>query len=424
MSNFDPEAVSGPRELAETLVAFESVTGEERAVADFFERVLDAHGFETYRWVGDAARLAEHPSFPDDPDAIETPDRPSVAGVLTAGDPGPDDRTLVLNGHSDVVPADPASWSSPPFEPQWVEWDGGEGLRGRGAADTKSGLVACLFAAVDARERLADRGVDGRLVVECVADEEAGGIGAASAARDAPYPFERDAALVAEPTQLRVVTACAGTLMKRLRIPGRSAHAATRWHGESPVDRFETVRAAFRALESERAERVTHPLYDQPIPWPVVAGTIRAGEWASSVPSQLTAEWRIGVAPGETVADVERAFTDRLHETIADDAWLADHPPAFDRFSVQFEPHEVEQSEPVVEAVQAALADRELPTAPRGATYGTDARHYVAAGIPTVVVGPGSIEQAHFPDETVPWSQVEVARDVFADCAVRFLAGA
>jgi acetylornithine deacetylase len=141
------------------------------------------------------------------------------------------------------------------------------------------------------------------------------------------------------------------------------------------------------------------------------------------VPAELVAEWRLGVAPGETVAEVEREYADRLARVVDDDGWLAEHPPEFERFSIQFEPAAVDPDEPVVRALQGALSARGLDPAPTGATYGADSRHYVAAGIPTVVFGPGSIEQAHFPDETVEWGAVLTAGEAIADAAERLFAG-
>jgi acetylornithine deacetylase len=404
------------REFVSEFVGFESTAGDEAAVAAWFRERLSSLGFETYEWVADAETLASHPSFPSESAAIEVADRPSVGGVLEVGDPdaGP---TVVLNGHLDVVPAVAEQWSSPPFEATW----NGDELTARGAADMKAGLAACVFAA----RRLADReqDVDGRVVVEGVVGEEEGGIGAAAAALDNPYPFERDAAVVAEPTGLAPVVACEGSLMKRLELVGRGAHAATPWRGESVLDHFERIRGAFAELAAEREARVDHPLYERfPTKWPVVCGTVEAGDWASTVPSSLVAEWRIGVAPGETVAGVEAEFDERLAEVVAESAWLREHPPSFERFSVQFEPSEVSPEEPVVGAVRDALAANGIEdTASLGVTYGADARHYIDAGIPTVVVGPGSIEQAHFPDETVGLREVELAVDVFADAAANVL---
>ncbi|ELZ92928.1 acetylornithine deacetylase [Haloferax mucosum ATCC BAA-1512] len=408
------------RDFVDTFLRFESVGGAEAPAQQWVKNRLHDLGFETYEWTADPTRLAEHPSFPDDSADIDTVDRPSVAGVFEFGDPdaGP---TLVLNGHVDVVPADAELWSYDPFLPRWS--DGDETVSARGAADMKAGLSACVFAALGLRDAVEAGAteLDGRIVVESVVGEEEGGIGAAAAALDNPYPFERDAAVVAEPTQLKPVVATEGSVMKRLRLTGRTAHAASRWRGVDVLPKFEAIRQAFFELEAERAERVSHPLYDHPIPWPICVGRVEAGTWASSVAGTLTAEWRLGVAPGETVSAVERTFEDRLAAVVADDEWLAEHPPTFERFSVQFEPAEIDADEPVVAALQAALREANLDDDPTGATYGADSRHYVEAGIPTVLFGPGDIEQAHFPDETIEWNDVEVARDVLQETARRFL---
>ncbi|WP_353634935.1 M20/M25/M40 family metallo-hydrolase [Halobacterium sp. NMX12-1] len=407
--------MTSAREFVTELVSFASTDGGEAPVSSWFSSRLAELGFETYEWDVDADLLAGHRSFPDDPGAIRAADRRSVGGVLELGDPdaGP---TLVLNGHLDVVPADEAVWSSQPFEARWR----GDELTARGAADMKSGLASCVFAAL----ALAERDVDGRVVVEGVVGEEAGGVGAATAALDNPYPFDRDAAIIAEPTALTPVVASEGSLMKRLRLTGRSSHAATPWRGESVLPHFDRVREAFADLADEREQTVTHPLYEEfPTKWPVVCGTVEAGEWASTVPASLVAEWRIGVAPGETVAEVEEAFDQRLADVVAESEWLAEHPPEFERFSVQFEASEIPPDEPVVRAVQSGMRDNDLAeTEPRGVTYGADARHYIEAGIPTVMFGPGSIEQAHFPDETIDFREVETAVDVLADAGEAFLA--
>jgi acetylornithine deacetylase len=213
--------------------------------------------------------------------------------------------------------------------------------------------------------------------------------------------------------------------MKRLTLTGRSAHAARRWRGVDVLDAFETIRERFLALETERGERVSHPLYERfETPWPLTIGVVRAGSWASTVPASLVAECRFGVAPGESVDDVEAEYESALAEVVDDDDWLSAHPPGFERFSIQFEPAETDPDERVVGAVQAAMDARGLDgTAPLGETYGADNRHYVAAGIPTVVFGPGNIDQAHFPDETLVWEDALVAGEVIVDAAKRFLTG-
>lgn len=411
------------RALAERLVTFETTAGNEAPAQSWLRDRLADLGFETHTWSADPETLAAHPSFPA-AEEIHTVDRPSVAGVLEFGDPD-EGRTFVLNGHVDVVPAGKAGWSGDPFTPRWE----GDRLVGRGAVDMKSQLAACVFAARTLADRV-ERGeldLDGRLVVESVAGEEDGGTGAAAAALSNPYPFDRDAALVAEPTDMRVVTATEGCLMGRIEIEGRPAHAARKWQGESVLPGFDRVREALDRLERERAERLSHPLYDRfETPWPVVVGRVDAGTWASNVPGELTAEVRVGVAPGESLDAVEREVREALAAAAADDPWLADHPPRFERFGVQFASAEIDPGEPVVTTLQDALrasAGDESDVAPVGETYGSDARHFVEAGTPAVVFGPGRIEAAHFPDESVHWPAVETAADVFAETARRFLTG-
>ncbi|MFC7098326.1 M20/M25/M40 family metallo-hydrolase [Halobaculum marinum] len=411
------------REFTATLLAFETTDGRERPAQEWLLDRLASFGFDTYEWTADAERLADLHEFPDDPDAIPVADRPSVAGVAEFGDPdaGP---TVVLNGHVDVVPADEELWETDPFDPVWGETDDGAAtLTARGAADMKAGTAMGVFAGRALADAAEDLSLNGRVVVESVVGEEEGGIGAAAAAVDNPYPFERDAAIVTEPTELTPVTATEGSLMKRLHLDGRSAHAARRWNGESVLPHFERIRRAFETLEAERAERVSHPRYGQfSNPWPVNVGTVRAGSWASSVPATLDAEVRIGVAPGETLEGVEAEFEAALADVVDDDEWLSAHPPRFERFSVQFSPSEIDPDEPVVTALRAAMAEAGCPnTEPIGETYGADSRHYIAAGIPTVVFGPGDIDEAHFPNETIVWEEVLTAGEVVTDTVRRLL---
>jgi len=182
---------------------------------------------------------------------------------------------------------------------------------------------------------------------------------------------------------------------------------------------FGRIRRAFEDLERERAERVTHPLFEgYENPWPVNFGTVDAGTWASTVPARLTSEIRIGVAPHETVRDVEAEYRQRLDAVVEGSEWLAAHPPAFERFSVQFEGSGIDGDEPIVERLVAAAAEHWI-TDPQyeGFTGGTDARHYIEAGIPTVVFGPGSVDLADEPDEHVRWDDVVRASRIIATTA-------
>lgn len=404
------------RSLALDLIRIDTTDGNEQpAQARFEEALTEAGADDIVRWEAAPEHFDRDPAFVDI-DAEELADRPNVAGIFEFGDPEAG-NTLVLNGHMDVVPVNEASWDTDPFEPTWE----GDRLYGRGSADMKSGLAGLLYAVVAFRERYGDD-FDGRIVVESVVGEETGGVGAKASVEESPYDFQRDGVIIAEPTEQRMVTATEGSLMVTLAIEGRSAHAATRWRGESVLPHFETVRRAFEALEAERNEQVTHPLYEEyPIAWPVNFGIVEAGSWASSVPAHLESDVRIGVAPGETIDEVERAFRDRLQSVIDDSDWLQTHPPTMVRRDIQFTPAEVDQAAPVVRALQTSLDSHGLESSARGATYGADSRHFVENGIPAVVFGPGSIDRAHFPNEYIEWNEVLETVDIVAEAAREFL---
>lgn len=415
MGTFERRYGDRLKEFVEEFLTFDSTRRNEKPAQEWFETKLKEFGFETYVWEADEGALSSIRSFPD-ANEIDAEERPSVGGVLEFGDPDAG-STLVLNGHVDVVPVEETSWQRDPFDPTWE----GDRLIARGAADMKSGLSMLVFVAMYLREEAGDD-LDGRIVVESVTGEEEGGIGAPAAALENPYPFDRDAAIVAEPTDLDVVTTTAGVFTAELEVYGRSAHAATRWRGESVLSRFERIRRAFEDLESERDARLTHPLYEYPISWPVNVGVVESGSWVSNVPAKLSAKVRIGYAPGETMEEVKGEFDERLETLAGEDEWLASNPPKFEQYGVYFEPSEVRSETEIVRTLQETLEERgRTDTGPVGKTYSADSRFYNEAGIPSVLFGPGSVEQAHFPDEYVYWPEVLEAAEVVSETARTYL---
>lgn len=319
---------------------------------------------------------------------------------------------LVFNGHVDVVPPGSAPWSTPPFAA--VVKDGR--LYGRGAVDMKAGLVAALHAL--AAIRSVAGGPPGDVVLQAVPGEEDGGVGAFAALR-------RDSAfagcVIAEPTAGSLVCATAGALTWRIRIAGRAAHACRRLDGVSALDRFLAIHAALAALERRLNADVADPLMAElELPYPLSIGKIHAGDWASTVPDELVCEGRLGVPLGRTVDWAREVFEQAVREA-ADDA-AAPHEVTWS--GGQFAPAETAPADPLVATVQdaiTAVTDRPAPLA--GVPYGADMRLYTAQGIPTVLYGPGSVEQAHAVDEFVPLDEVTRSSRVLARVAMRFGAG-
>ena len=148
--------------------------------------------------------------------------------------------------------------------------------------------------------------------------------------------WRADVCVIGEPTELDVIPANSGALTFRLRVRGLATHAARRTEGVSAIEKFWPVWQALRELERRRHEHVDPLTMRWPLAHPLSLGTVRAGDWASSVPDLLVAEGRLGVAIGEPVdaarADLEAAVT----EACDADPWLRAHPVEVEWWGGQF----------------------------------------------------------------------------------------
>ncbi|HET7480139.1 MAG TPA: ArgE/DapE family deacylase, partial [Rubrobacteraceae bacterium] len=318
--------------------------------------------------------------------------RPNVVGRRAGSGGG---RSILLNAHIDTVdPGDPAAWTRDPAG----ELDGNL-LYGRGACDMKGGLVTHLLA-LDA---LADLGIElrGDVKVAATVGEENGGLGALSTVLRG---HRADAALITEPTRLALVPAQGGSLVFRLTIHGRSAHAAVRDAGVSALEKFVPIFEDLRALERERNATLSHPLYDgMKNKVPINVGLVRTGNWASTVPETLVAEGRIGLIPGEEVEPFRQQVVERILAVAGRDPWLRENPPEVEWFGGQFAPAEVPPEAPICQAVARA---HELTTGRKpsieGVPYGADMRLFIRFGeMPCVMYGAGDVNAAHAPDEHI-----------------------
>jgi len=388
-------AVEARRESAMTLlrelVRVPSVTGEEGAVQEIVEEAFRERGLEVDRWEATPEEISPYLDHVGEQETFE--DRPNVAGVRSGTGEG---RSILLNAHVDTVaPGDPASWTRDPHAGE-VE---GDLLYGRGSCDMKGGLVTYLTA-LDALSDLGIR-LRGDVTVAATVGEESGGLGALSTVLRG---YRADAALITEPTRLRLVPAQGGSLVFRLTVPGRSAHAAVRDEGISALEKFIPIFEELRALERERNATLSHPLYDgMENKVPINVGVVRAGNWASTVPESLVAEVRAGLIPGEEVGPFRELVTERIASVANQDPWLREHSPEIEWFGGQFAPAEVSLDAPICEAVKRAheKATGEHP-AVEGVPYGADMRLFVRFGeTPCVMYGAGDVRAAHAPDEHI-----------------------
>jgi acetylornithine deacetylase len=396
--------------------AIPSLTGSEGPARDHLARRLDAGGFGVHAWDADPVALAADPAFP----GMEVPRTalPLVAGTFRGTRPG---KRLLLVAHTDVVPAgEPASWTTPAFAPE--SRDGS--VFGRGACDMKGGLVAALEAMRAVSRAVGPDGLAGEVILLGVPSEEDGGAGTFAAIRAG---YAGDAAVIPEPTRLDVVAISAGAITFRLAVPGRAAHASTRREGVSALDNLELLHAALRADETARNAAEMRPeMRALGLPYATIIGTVRGGEWASSLPDRVVAEGRYGVRAGQTAAGAEAELRAAIEAACAEDPWLRDHPATLEIWGGRFSSCEVPADHLLplgLAATAAAVTGHRPPLV--GVPYGSDMRLLINEGhTPCVLFGPGDVRVAHAADEHVALAEVEACARTLAAWIVGELAPA
>jgi acetylornithine deacetylase len=209
----------------------------------------------------------------------------------------------------------------------------------------------------------------GDIRFESVIGEESGGVGTLTTI---VRGFSADAAIIMEPTRLRICPVHSGALSFRLRVSGRAIHASMKQFGVSAIEKFQQVFAALEKLDDSRHATYSNSLFGfRNNIAPICLGTITAGDWPSTVPEELVAEGRFGVFPGESISDARGALVRCLDQVIADDEWLTKRPPSPEWFEGQFEPGETDLTEPVIKILSEAHARvlQERPPSSRCAVW-------------------------------------------------------
>jgi len=390
--------------LLQSLVRVPSVTNSEGEVQKVVMNACGVRDLAVDPWEATPDEIAGYHDHVGEQTVYEG--RTNVAAVRRGTGGG---RSILLNAHVDTVEnGDPATWTHDPLGAEIV----GDLLYGRGSCDMKGGLTSYL-AAFDALDALGIR-LAGDATVLATVGEEDGGVGALSTILRG---YKADAVLITEPTRLALVTAQGGSLVFRMTIVGKSAHAAVRDEGVSAFEKFVPIFQDLLAFEAERNAAIDHPLY-APIAnkIPINIGIVRTGVWASTVPESLVAEGRVGLVAGEDVDEFKAQVVDRIMNVANADPWLREHPPMIEWFGGQFAPAETSPDSPIAQSISAAhAAVTGTPPPVEGVTYGADMRLFTLIGdMPCVMYGAGDVTVAHHADEHISITELLTATKTIA----------
>jgi acetylornithine deacetylase len=331
------------------------------------------------------------------------PGRPNV--IARVGTPRPGSRTLMFNGHLDVVGIEGmthAAWGDPSTE--------GQGrIYGRGSSDMKSGVAAMCSAAA----RAADAALEGEVIVTAVVDEEYESIGTRAIIE---HGVRADAAIVAEPTRLAIMPAHLGFVWIDVTTHGRAAHGS-RWDlGVDAIRLAGLVLAEIDRIDSDELPKVRHPLLGRPS---VHASLIDGGTGMSTYPDRCTVRIERRTIPGETPEHVRRELEDAVARVAARrSTFRADVAVTFSQA-----PSDVAVDAPIVRALGDAIRDRGEDVRVEGMTAWTDAALLNAAGIPAICFGPGDIGLAHAAEEYVMIDEIERATEILSRLAILWCGG-
>jgi succinyl-diaminopimelate desuccinylase len=374
-------------ELTKQLVGIrsENPPGEQNEIGDFIESRMREIGLEVERY------------------DLE-PGKPNVIGKLEGKIARP---VLMLNGHVDTVPVgDAARWRSDPFKP--VVRDAK--LYGRGAADMKGGLAAMIHAAKNIVKM--DSELKGTLLIACVVDEEVTGYGTKSLVERG---YNADFAVVGEPTECAVLTAHKGVLEFNVSTTGISAHASTPRNGLNAIYKMSKVILAFQKYLDE-LEKNSHPLVGSPS---VNVGKIWGGVASSVVPERCEIAVERRILPGEDPDGVKHGIQEVLETVKNDDPELK-----LDwRVTLEVDASETPFDSLIARISLEAVSEvTGIAQRPKGFAAACDMRFLVNRGkIPTVILGPGSLDQAHVSDEYVETKQLIDAARIYRLIARKLL---
>lgn len=391
--------------LIQSLVKYESITGQEGKCQKFVAEKMKGIGLVTDLWEPDLRELKKHKEYVP----IETmgytngyKDRPNVVGTwkTSSKDKG---RSIILNGHIDVVPTgNKDEWTHDPWAGEFVDGK----IYGRGTCDMKAGLAALITAVQVLREF--GLKLRGDVIIESVVDEEAGGNGTLACVSKG---YKADAGILAEPSGLNILfPASRGAQFFRITVPGKAIGIEYMYYAANAIEKAIKIYQAVSDFSLMRQVEAKHPLWEAYPPdvpkVPTAICKINGGEWPSSLPTKIVMEGSLECLPNEDLNEVKRRFRNYILKIVQLDPWLIKNKPVVEWFGLWMEPSEIKQDHPIVKQVVQeikAISGAEPLIVGGG---GSDQRLLTrSADTPSILFGPGG-KEAHSVDENIELKEV------------------
>ena len=404
---FDQIDASWDEEVSflQKLGRFPSTLGNEAGVQRFIANKYRELGLETDVFIPDVQKIVKTPGY--GPHEMSYDGRPVVVGSWkTKGEPI--GKSLILQGHIDVVSAEPTRlWDYDP----WGSTIEGDRMYGRGVCDMKGGVAALIYAVQAVKSAGVELGAD--LIVQSVHEEEVTGNGAVATIAEG---YKADACLIPEPFGPAAVSAQVGVLLMKVRVTGNGAHVLGASQAVNAIDKAYVLIEELKKYEHEiNYVREKHPAFkDVDHPLNVTVGVIQGGDWASSVPSDCMFEVRIGFYPGIDPQEIIDEVKYRLMTAAAKDSWLRLVPPEITFYGHHAWGLDLDKDQEMFKCLERAHAKvYKDPMDYISITATVDTAAYNINGIPATCYGPVG-ENLHAPNEWVDLNSVKECTKVYA----------
>ncbi|MCW8886350.1 MAG: acetylornithine deacetylase [Motiliproteus sp.] len=373
--------------MMQELIASESVSStrsgwdqSNRSVIDKLESWLSTAGFSC--------------------EVLDVPGEPGKANLIATLGSGP--GGLVLSGHTDTVPYDQGRWNTDPFKLK--EQD--QRLYGLGTCDMKGFFALAIEAAKD----FLDRPLQQPLIILATADEETSMSGARALA-ELGRPKARYA-VIGEPTEMRPIYMHKGMMMERVRVQGRAGHSSNPALGNSALDAMHEVMSELLAFRREMQQRYQNDAFEVAVPT-MNLGCIHGGDNPNRICGQCELDFDLRPLPGMDIHELRGQISQRL-KNVADRCQIELETEALFGGIPAFENN--------AESPLVQMAERLTGHSAQTVAFGTEGPFLQQLGMDTIVMGPGSIDQAHQPDEYLDLKQVKptiaVLQQLIAKCCL------